>query len=788
MTGRTRQAAAVSCGGMALVLLLMALAGCAQPAPLPPAPPPPTTAGIASVDYWKDVQPIFERRCAVCHGCYDAPCQLNLTAYEGVARGANKKLVYDSARLRSAEPTRLFEDARSVEEWRKKNFFPVLSEQANQTVEARRAGVMARMLALKRAHPLPVEKVLPETFDLSLYRNQQCPTESQFDAFAGKNPLWGMPYGLPGVTESEHETLIRWIEQGAPYREPDPAPPAYGERIREWEAFFNGESPKHRLMSRYLYEHLHLTHLYFDELPDRQWFRLVRSRTAPGQPIDLIATRRPYDDPGVSRVYYRLEPVRASLLAKTHIAYALGPARKQRLTELFLDAPYEVRDLPSYDPDVASNPFVAFRSLPVRSRYKFLLDDAHAFVMQFVKGPVCRGTVALDVIEERFWIFFVNPDSPTLDRSEEYEARTSQHLYLPTSEGATRLGLLSWMKYSRMQNEYLQAKQAHLEALHLKDETSDLTFFWDGGGQNPNAALTIFRHADSASVAQGFVGENPKTAWLVGYNLLERVYYLLVAGFDVYGFAGHQLDTRLYMDFLRMEGEFNFLVLLPKQLREKERDFWYRDAHQSVKEYVYGSRIQYNQESGIPYKTDNPKKELFDLLRRRLAGALNHAYDLQGEPDAELRAQLSELAKLKGKALQWLPEATVLTITDGAGAEVRQDRIYTLVHELGYSNIASLLNPEARRLPDEDALTVARGFIGAYPNAFYRVARAQLPEFIAAVSGLVSEADYRKLADRFAIRRTSRDFWSHSDKLHKAYRESAPIESGLFDYNRLENR
>ena len=268
----------------------------------------------------------------------------------------------------------------------------------------------------------------------------------------------------------------------------------------------------------------------------------------------------------------------------------------------------------------------------------------------------------------------------------------------------------------------------------------------------------------------------------------EGVYYLLVAGFDVYGFAGHQLDTRLYMDFLRMEGEFNFLVLLPKQLREKERDFWYRDAHQSVKEYVYGSRIQYNQESGIPYKTDNPKKELFDLLRRRLAGALNHAYDLQGEPDAELRAQLIALAQIKGKALQWLPEATVLTITDGAGAEVRQDRIYTLVHELGYSNIASLLNPEARRLPDEDALTVARGFIGAYPNAFYRVARAQLPEFIAAVSGLVSEADYRKLADRFAIRRTSRDFWSHSDKLHKAYRESAPIESGLFDYNRLENR
>ncbi|HEX8750137.1 MAG TPA: hypothetical protein VF732_03410, partial [Nitrospira sp.] len=50
-------------------LLLLALAGCAQPAPSgpvspgePPAPPP-STAGIESIDYWRDVQPIFERRC-----------------------------------------------------------------------------------------------------------------------------------------------------------------------------------------------------------------------------------------------------------------------------------------------------------------------------------------------------------------------------------------------------------------------------------------------------------------------------------------------------------------------------------------------------------------------------------------------------------------------------------------------------------------------------------------------------------------------------------------------------
>jgi hypothetical protein len=38
---------------------------------------------------------------------------------------------------------------------------------------------------------------------------------------------------------------------------------------------------------------------------------------------------------------------------------------------------------------------------------------------------------------------------------------------------------------------------------------------WNGGGKNPNAALTIFRHFDSASVVKGFVGDFPKTAWVI---------------------------------------------------------------------------------------------------------------------------------------------------------------------------------------------------------------------------------------------------------------------------------
>ena len=67
------------------------------------------------LSYKDEVQPILENRCMVCHGCYDAPCQLKLTSPEGIHRGANKKKVYNAARLTADVPTRLFIDAMTTD-------------------------------------------------------------------------------------------------------------------------------------------------------------------------------------------------------------------------------------------------------------------------------------------------------------------------------------------------------------------------------------------------------------------------------------------------------------------------------------------------------------------------------------------------------------------------------------------------------------------------------------------------------------------------------------------------
>jgi Fatty acid cis/trans isomerase (CTI) len=110
------------------------------------------------------------------------------------------------------------------------------------------------------------------------------------------------------------------------------------------------------------------------------------------------------------------------------------------------------------------------------------------------------------------------------------------------------------------------------------------------------------------------------------------------------------------------------------------------------------------------------------------------------------------------------------------------------VHDAAHSNVAHLTKERKRLIPDEDVLGVARGFVATYPNALYRVTRAQLAQFVQAVAGLASEADYRALVERFGVSRNHPNFWAFSDGLAQAFNELAPLEAGVFDYNRLENR
>jgi Fatty acid cis/trans isomerase (CTI) len=745
----------------------------------------PRAPARGEVSYSAQVQPILERRCVVCHGCYDAPCQVKLGAWEGIARGGSASPVYQGERLRAAEPTRLFVDAHKASDWRGKGFYAVLNERA-ETPQANLAGsLLYRSLALKQQHPLPAGPLLGKDFDVSPDRSNSCPRVEQFEAFERKTPLAGMPYGLPGLSSQEMGTVTRWLAAGAPFEGDLPPTALQARQVQRWEAFLNGATAKERLMSRYLYEHLFLGHLHFEDDPSHRSFRLVRSATPPGQPVQVLATRRPFDDPGVARFWYRLEPEGETRLAKTYMPYALGPSRMDKYRRWFLAPTFTVTGLPSYEAAVGANPFLAFRELPADARYRFLLDEAEFFIMNFIKGPVCRGQMALDVIQDHFWVFFVDPTRGAAELGIDALLRQTDLLRLPVEEGSNSGVLLPWREYANVERSYLKAKSGQLDKVMAEGRTKiDLSLVWNGDGANPNAALTVFRHFDTASVVKGLVGDAPKTSWVIGYPLFERIHYLLVAGYDVYGNVGHQLNSRLYMDFLRMEGEANYLMLLPQGSRRAIAESWYRGAPEEAKDYVYGPTARIDAPSAIDYRSSDPQRELFGLLRRHLGPALDTRLELARVPDVRLRAALQSLSTVQGASLSWLPEVVVLRVERSAGAP----QTFTLLRDTGHANVAHLIREKGSLAPEENRLTVVPGLVSAHPNAIYSVAEGNLPALEAAVRGLASEADYRALADRFAIRRTSPAFWAASDALHDAWRAAAPLEAGLLDYNRLENR
>ncbi|WP_405269580.1 fatty acid cis/trans isomerase [Congregibacter sp.] len=730
---------------------------------------------LESKDYPAAVKEVVEQRCMVCHGCYDAPCQLKMDAWMGLERGANKDRVYNGSRLLPAKLTRLYEDAHSIEEWREKGFFPVLNESEPKK------GLMYQMLNLKEEYPLQTSGTLPDTFDFSLDRDQSCPKPDEFASYREDRPYQGMPYGFPGLDTDRLAVLTKWIEDGARGVEPPPRSNAELRSVDDWEVFLNASDNKSRLMSRYIYEHLFIGDLYFNDLDSESaWYKLVRSRTAPGQPIDLIATRRPYGNPGSEPFFYRLQPRQISRLAKRHMPYALSAKRMERWKTLFLEPEYEVAELPGYKGDKAANPFITFQQLPVEARYRFMLEEAHFTIMAYIKGPVCRGQVALNVIDDHFWVAFVRPNGVDPEQQADFLAAEAKEMRLPQAKGSLVVTALQWRGYAKSQQSFLKSQAKAIA--RVVDQSSlklDMDLIWDGGPErNDNASLTVFRHFDSATVVKGLVGQQPQTMWVIDYSLLERIHYLLVAGFDVYGAVGHQLESRLYMDFLRMEGEQAFLLFLPEDQREAVRNHWYRGAQDDVKKYIVSPKLQkFERPSSIEFETDDPKSELMAMFKARIPTAENSRYNVTLE-------SLASLMQGQSKAFSYMPEVAFLRVLSPNGSA----SIYSLIHNRAHSNNAQLFAEEDRRLPEEDTLTVTQGFAGAYPNMFFQITQGQLPKFTKAILALESAEGYTALVDQFGVRRTAPWFWKLSDDFTEEYRRSQPIEAGLFDLNRYQNR
>ncbi|MBW2251377.1 MAG: fatty acid cis/trans isomerase [Deltaproteobacteria bacterium] len=488
------------------------------------------------------------------------------------------------------------------------------------------------------------------------------------------------------------------------------------------------------------------------------------------------------------------------IVAKDHTVYPLNDQKMDRYRDLFLKDDYEVNSLPSYEPKVASNPLKTFADLPAEARYRFLLDDARYFVMGFIKGPVCRGQIALNVINDHFFVAFFDPGKDKISNDTRFLAEVSDFLAMPAERESNFNVVTGWLKYSAKQKKYLKAKEQYLKDMNPDNMGNDIGIIWDGDGHNDNALLTVFRHFDSASVEKGFIGDFPKTGWVLDFPLLERVHYLLVAGFNVFGNVGHQLETRLYMDCLRMEGENNFLSFLPKDKRKEIRAGWYQGARAEFLNHLQNPFFGLERETRIHFATDDPKKEFFKMLHHHVkphAHVVDYLNRCQGEDCVDMNAGpveqtvdriLQKASIINGPEIQVVPDVTFIHVV----TQNRDDDLaYTVIRNKALSNNSFMFGEERRRIVEDDTLTIVKGHVGSYPNAFLRVHIDQIHNFAEDYIKIKDQLTYYNFARKYAVRRTSPDFWKEADWHYQKYLKEQPIDAGQFDmfrFNRIANK
>lgn len=737
---------------------------------------------IDGVDlFTTDIQPIFDSRCVACHSCFNAPCQLKLSSFAGTERGANQTSIYDFPTFTPRAPTRLFIDAHDVSGWREKEFYSVTS----QTKED--ISILEMMLTRVPG----VESGLQEKFDSEWSRTCVAEaSERELERYKKANPAGRMPFGLPPLEPRELKTVQNWLLKGAPgpvLKDREDAilnQKLLAPLISDWEALLNGKTLQSKLSSRYIYEHLFLAHLYFDQHP-QIFFRLVRSKSKSG-PVEEIATRYPFDDPR-SEFFYRLRPVTSTLTHKSHIPYALNQKKRNLWTKQFFKADWG-KTLEAFPPygRAGSNPFKTFKEIPTQVRYEFFLQDAGYHVMTFIKGPVCRGQTALNVINDHFWVMFVEPSKDPLVTSKKIYDHVASVMEMPAEIKGDFDPFIGFRK------NYWKALDFKYDSLKRDKISLDESWIWNGDKENTNALLTIFRHFDSATVLRGLHGETPKTVWVIDYHVFESIYYNLTAGYDVFGPLLHQLNSRLYMEISRIASEDLFLSFLNPEVRQEVRSSWNLPVPEENKSIakrvaeIVTSDVQEKMKFEYPYpgselpskieKTSASSKEkLIDhLLTSRFS---KHQVNNSSWPSNKT---LEKLEQIKPLGVRYFPD-TILLHVEG------EDVPFTLIHNKDHFNVGMLFFEQERRNLKNDSLSVYRGIATSYANLFMKVKAEKLSQFIDQVNSVKSEEDLSQVFNIYGVSRKSDQFWKEYEWFSARTIDRETNESGWLDLNRYVN-
>ena len=734
----------------------------------------PTVFLANSISFTEQIKPILDKRCVVCHSCYNSPCQTKFSSYEGLQRGGTKTPIYEN-RLTGTKPTRLFIDAIDEQSWRDKGFYSIL-----ENLDDDNNSLMSMLLEQKHKVPLNIGSYSPEEDKLTCSKDLK-----ELRNYIKEKPNHGMPYGFPELEEEEYTLLLKWLKNKAPddtkkilTKEP--------KDLKLFEEFLNNQDIKYQVTARYLYEHLFLAHIKFDDSSD--FYQLIRSLDKEGK--KPVTTRLPYGKVN-EKFYYRFKKIESTIVHKTHMVYRLDKNKLKRYNDLFIKPTWkQTPTLISYDPIIAANPLTAYTQIPSESRYQFLLDNVHFFIMNFIRGPVCKGQIALNVINDHFWVAFKDPKYDETIQNKNFILNNQKLLSLPNEYGAntTFLESFDFYKYDNDTVDYYKNKNTLYQN---SSHTLNLKSIWKGNHPNSinnDAILTIYRHFDSASVHKGALGDEPRTMWVLDYPLVERLYYSLVAGFDVFGNTQHKVLVRKYMDRLRIEGESNFLEYLPKDKRQEVFNSWY----QGLLAKYFVTYTPSTNKSDIYFETSNLKSELMSkILEHTKIPKDKINYTKKEYHKNKILSKYTTKKQIEKSLQDFTVFGNISKFKEFSSQNFnliyirfkmkKEDFVYSVVLNRWHNNVAFMFVEDERLDVKKDSIDIIEGFVGSYPNYFIVVEEEDISTFFTVLEEY--DDDENKLRKYF-VPRNDPNFWSTYDWFQNKFYETDPIGSGLFDLNR----
>lgn len=776
--------------------------------------------------YLDDVQPILASRCAACHNCSDAPCQLKLTSHRLVMRGASKELVYDRKRIRGAQPTRDF-DALSALDWQQnKGFFPVVVGDGHVS---QRQSLLGMLVEHGKANQ--------PGFDLATAQNLRearlnftfsCPENpAELQKWVAAHPGSGMPLGLPAMSSEENGIIEDWLASGVVGPGPAALIELYTPKnptvITQWEDFLNGPSAKEKHVARYIYEHAYQAHLHFDESPG-EFFRIVRSKVSSGYPVLEITTELPNQDPqGV--FFYRLKKVEEVIGKKTHFVWELNQGKMDSFRSIFLNKPWPAEaqsggvSAPSYK---SQNPFEYFEQIPAEARWVFLRKNAKMIVDSFLQTEVCVGSVPLFVVMDQFWLWFMEgPDDPSvvhpklgLKNWESHWSRESQSALASAaariqsdfeSISLAQLPMPGTTRYKR-DSIYRNALETTLREMHPDGlKSSDI---WNGDGDK-NAFITVLRHGTNGTAVYGATG-SPQSIIVFSYSMFERMYYDLVLNFKYWGSAVHKMTTWNYMNGLRVEGEDLFLSFLPEDQRKQLRGRWSRGllslAQKAYHPMLSEGRPTLVRRFGSVEETlSHFVAEVTGSMTPNVIdpGATYASWAKAAPPEAEITNNAEWEAGLRSIADHIDTAQTAMSAAAQPYAHLMPSlslvktefspQIYSIVANRGYQFHSLKLAEDKARDPARDYLSLYKGTAGAVANMFFYIPNEKPDvtnpdrtikgpaDFISRIKKMRTEADRIQLFAYYGVNRNDGNFWSFYDDLHRWIAKNEPLSGGIID-------